>query len=171
MTRWAFCRPADWKNAGALAATMLSAILMVGCGGGGGGGNGGGGGPANLTGRVVTANALRTGVSGAVVTLLDAQGNSVGASATTDANGNFTFATVPANARLFKVDAPQATYFQQMARFRGNDYAYNRSANVGGPCVPELVIGGGAVSGATTLPDIQVFDNSVPPPPVFSCPR
>ena len=60
----------------------------------------------------------------------------------------------------------------QMARFRSFEYAYTRAASNGGPCIPELVPGALALpAGTTTLPDIQVFENSVPPPPVFSCPR
>ena len=171
MIRWAFCRPAELKRNLGIAATMLSAFVLIGCGGGGGGDNGGGGGPASVAGRVVSASALRSPVSGAVVTLRDAQNNVV-ATQTTDANGNFSFANVPASAVLFRVDPPATGFFQEMARFRSNDYAYNRTANAGGPCIPQLVAGGGALpGGTTTLPDIQVFDNSVPPPPVFSCPR
>jgi hypothetical protein len=144
MIRSPFCRMGDRAETLALAATMLSAILLVGCGGGGGGGNGGGGGGRTVTGRVVAANAARTPV----------------------------FTNAPANAVLFRVDPPTPAFHQQIAQFRGNLYGYTNTATAGGACIPDIVVGGGAVpSGTTTLPDIQVYESTFPPPPPFGCPR
>jgi len=166
-----FCRMGDRAETLALAATMLSAILLVGCGGGGGGGNGGGGGGRTVTGRVVAANAARTPVQGATVTLRDSSG-AVVATQTTLANGTFTFTNAPANAVLFRVDPPTPAFHQQIAQFRGNLYGYTNTATAGGACIPDIVAGGGAVpSGTTTLPDIQVYESTFPPPPPFGCPR
>jgi len=70
------------------------------------------------------------------------------------------------------VDPPAANFFQEMVRFRSNDWAFNRPATAGGPCLPTITTSGGAVpAGGAALPDIQVFENTTPPPPVFGCPR
>ena len=174
MNRWAFCRPGDWKNTLALATTALTAVALVGCGGGGDGGDPGpgGGGGNTVTGRVVSASPNRAPVQGATVTLRDAAGNQVGQAATTDSAGSFTISNVPAGAVLFRVNPPATGFFQGMARFRNNDYDFARTATAGGPCLPDLVAGGAALpAGTTTLPDILVFETSVPPPPIFGCPR
>jgi hypothetical protein len=119
----------------------------------------------------VAANAARTPVQGATVTLRHSTG-AVVATTTTAANATFTFNSAPANATLFRVDPPSPAFHQQIALFRGNLYGYTNTATAGGACIPDIIVGGAAIpSGTTTLPDVQVYESTFPPPPPFGCPR
>src|SRR5437868_2539866 len=119
MTLKPFRRPNLSPNNVLLAMTMSASVILLGCGGGGGGGGpqpqpGSCGSAANSTttvvcGRVVTADALANAVPGATVSLTSSSGT-VLTSTTTDAQGGYKFATIPAGATLFKVEANPVSF-------------------------------------------------------------
>ena len=186
MTRWAAVRPTAWKNSPLSISTLALMTILLGCGGGGGGGGPiGGPGPqpcgsaANsvvpvICGNVVDNNTL-AGVANSTVKLLTATGapvliNGNAAVTSTNSAGFYIFSNVPANAALFQVDPPAATYNQGLVGFNGHTYSYTfrDQANVG-PCVPAI---GVIPAGDKKLSNVRVFNiNNPPPPPDSPCPR
>ncbi len=174
MIRRAACAPTDWKNNILLALTTGTAVILLGCGGGGGGGNGGppssgACGGAALCGQVASADASGGLVAGATVTLTDNNGNPLG-STTTDANGQYSFATLPAGATLFRVDPPATTYHQNIISFNGGLYGLNyKNQAQNGPCLPAINQPAGGTDNQLTV--VRVYPVTSPPPPPFGCPR
>jgi hypothetical protein len=179
MTLRAICRPTHFTNNVLLAMSMSASVILLGCGGGGtgnGGGNQQGGvcgsaaGSVNtvVCGRVVTADALGNAVAGATVSLTSASGTVLSAT-TTDAQGGYTFATVPGGSTLIKVEANPASYYSGQTSFNGGFYYYaNQNQAKTGPCLPAL---GALIAGDNQLPNLKVYSVASPPPPPLGCPR
>ncbi len=163
--------------------TLLTALILAGCGGGGGGGTSGGtNGPppigtpgssgnslAAIAGRVVDNVGSGNPVVGAVVSIVGSA-----ASATTDVNGNFTVSNVPPAATLFTVTSPNTAVYPNLVAYLNNTYNTNPN-RVGGQCQMPLPALQATVK--TALPGtIQMFNNNAansgnttPPPPPTGC--
>jgi hypothetical protein len=163
----------------ALSAALV--FVLLGCGGGGGGDNGGGGGGVQVCGspqgdaRTVVCGHVtrahdRAGVTGAVVTLKNASGQTLASTTSAGSDGFFRFDNVPSGAALFQVDPPATEYYEKAASYKGSIYVYtlnNRSND--GPCIPSL---GTLAAGDNDIGEIAVFHASQPPySPPAGCPR
>lgn len=121
-------------------------MIIIGCGGGGGGTGGSGGGSTG-------------GIQGVIVTFYDGAGTLI-ASATTDANGNFS-AQVPTDARYFALDP---TSINSNSYYRSYTYNGLRYTPLDDGCrtpLPDLPDGGVF----TLVTNIVVPTLAGPPPP------
>lgn len=121
-----------------------------------------------LSGRVYT-DGTTTPVPGATVVMVTVTGAELSRT-TTDANGSYRFASIPATGQCLRVDPPADGYYGGIVRYGGALYDQTRS-NLAktGPC---LISFGAHPSEDVTLGSIYLFaDGAAPPPPVFTCPK
>jgi hypothetical protein len=97
---------------GAIVALLAVVLAFAGCGGGGDGGvpPPPAGDTGTLSGRVVHADLVTAGISGAVVSAINASGVTV-ASGTTNALGNFSIAGVPVGTLTVYADTPNEAIY------------------------------------------------------------
>jgi hypothetical protein len=184
MARRALFSPGFCKQNLALMVGLGAAFVMLGCGGGGGGG----GGPQNpgqgagdcgsapgtnqtvICGYVVDNANTTVGVNGAIVTLKNAAGQTVGTPATTvnnpatGTNGFFKFVNIPAGATMFQVEGPGPTYFTNTSTFNGKTYAnYLTFQGTNTPCLASLVIAN--ANADNNIGNVRVHAVNAGPPP------
>lgn len=139
----------------------LMALALAGCGGGGGGG-----GPVipppptnvSITGKVKDTTVTHNPVVNALVTIVG-----TGLSTRTDASGNFSFASVPIGATLFKVSNPDPVNYFSYANFGGKLYDVIL-------CSFPL---GALHAGTNAIAEVDLYNGGSsppPPPPTGGCP-
>ena len=155
--------------------------LLVGCGGGGGGssssnrtaGNCGSQPPfttVTVCGKVI--NTAGNPVSGIQVALTNSSSTTTPTlSATTDSNGNYSFASVPANASGLLLTNLSTSYVS-IVTYQNSNYQMTQSSAVpGSPC--PIALPSRSSSGDYLLSNITIYltNGTVPPPaPPTGCP-
>jgi hypothetical protein len=77
---------------------------------------------------------------------------------------------VPSGGTLLSVAPPATGFFQPYFSFNNVNFDVTQTATVGGPCMP-LIPTLPAPTAGNRMPNLALFSDASPPPPVFNCPR
>lgn len=143
--------------------TLIALFSLISCGSGGGS-NGGGGGGGGGTGRTISGVVRDFTAVPVPNVLLQVTGTSL--TATTGANGGFTFTNVPAGATAIAVTRPGGTGYYNIAQYQGKTYDLS-ACTIAIPLTAATTIG---LSEITLYGGADPNNPPPPPPPTSGCP-